>query len=232
MDNLIRINKYLSQKNILSRRKAEEAILKGLIILNGKVVTDVGQKIDPHHDVLELHPSIKQDDSVLIAFHKPRGIVTNLPQGDEKEIKDLLPKEFKHLSAIGRLDKDSEGLILLTDNGIWAKKLLDPDHPHTRVYEVTIDQPFTDYMAERLESGIFILGKKTKPTTIEKLAFKTFRITMAEGKNRQIRRMLETLSARVTVLKRTDFGCISLDHLEPGAYDIIDNDDLKRLRLL
>jgi pseudouridine synthase len=220
----MRIQKYLSEQNILSRRKAEEYLKKGFIKINGKVVTELGTKIDPAKDKIEFTVDIAEikKQYIYLAFNKPKGIVTNLPTDNEKEISDLLPQKYKHISPIGRLDKDTEGLILLTDDGIFAKSILNAKIPHEREYLVKINIPLTDAMKNALEKGVYILHKKTKPAKISKITNQNFLIILSEGKNRQIRRMLFSVGAIVTYLKRIRFGKIILGDLPTGEYRIID----------
>jgi len=225
----LRIQKYLSQQNILSRRKAEEYILRGWISVNGEVVTEMGVQIDPEVDKVTFSEVIEkiQNKYIVLAFNKPRGILTNCAAEGEKEIVDLLPHKYKHLSSIGRLDKESEGLILLTDNGVFAKKILNASSPHEREYEVTIDREFTAEMHAQCEKGVDIDGYITQPCKIIKLDSRLFKIILKEGKNRQIRRMLWALGARVTNLKRIRFGSITLGKLAPGKYIELTPEQLK-----
>jgi 23S rRNA pseudouridine2604 synthase len=208
----MRLQKYLSQQGILSRRKAEECIQKGWIKVNGKVVTQMGTTVIPGRDVVEVMEAVDQlrQSFTTIAFYKPRGIVTNLPQKGETEIRDLLPLQYKKLSPVGRLDKESEGLIILTDDGILAKKLLDHHRPHEREYEVSVDIPLIRSQIDRLMGGVVILGDKTQPLHIERISEYTYRFTMVEGKNRQIRRMLKLVGREVTRLVRVRFGKLKL----------------------
>lgn len=216
-----RLQKVLSAQNILSRRDAEKAIKNGQIKVNGKVAI-VGQKVDPAVDKIEIDPVLKQRRYTTIAFNKPRGIVTNCPQNDEKSIQDLLPKHLKGLSSIGRLDKDSEGLILLTDDGVVAKSYLGTDTPHTRTYEVWIDVPLTDDQRSKLESGIPLFGRTTKPLKINRKSPTHLIWRMQEGKNRQIRRMLQKMGRKVLRLKRIQFGEVALGGLRSGKFRIVD----------
>ena len=226
----VRIQKYLSEQGILSRRTAEKYIKKGWIKVNGTTVTEMGLKIDPETDRVELVEAAQEIASthLYLAFHKPRGIVTNCPTPNEKEIKDLLPKSLQHVFAIGRLDKESEGLILLTSDGIFAKNCLQSNPPHTRTYEVTIQHPLTDIQKGKLETGMTLFGKKTKPLTIEFIAPKTFKMTMIEGKNRQIRRMLQKVGHRVVKLKRLSFAHISLGKIKLGQFQKLTEKDIHK----
>ena len=154
----IRIQKHLSQQGILSRRKTETYIKNGWIKVNGVTITDMGCHIDPEKDDITFSEEIDtiKKNYHYIAFHKPKGIVTNCPQDGEKEIINLLPKHLQNLNAIGRLDKDSEGLILLTDDGIFAQKLLDPKRPHERIYVVKTAHPLSSDDIETFESGVIL----------------------------------------------------------------------------
>ncbi len=214
----IRIQKHLSAQNILSRRKTEEYLQKGWIKVNGEVVTQLGYLIDPETDVITLGEPIleKKAAYTYLAFNKPRGIVSNCPDPSETEIRDLLPPRYRHLSTIGRLDKESEGLILLTDDGIFAKHLL--THPHEREYLVGVNAEFTQEMAATLEAGVVIESYQTLPVQIKILEPNCFMIRMKEGKNRQIRRMVRTVGLTVTRLKRFRFGTVRLDRLEKGTF--------------
>lgn len=222
---LERIQKVLSNQGVLSRRKTEEYLQKGWITVNGEVVTDLGRKVDPETDVIELTEEAKatQENTSLIVFYKPKGVWSNCPQGNEKECTDFLPKELQHLSTIGRLDKDSEGIILLTDNGVLANKFLNSEIPHKRTYIVKTKTPLDSEQRKELERGVEIFeGVFTKPCHIEKVSHYAFKITLEEGKNRQIRRMVETQGTYVTKLKRISFGPYTLEDLEPGEYRLVE----------
>eukprot|EP01047_Picozoa_sp_COSAG01_P002332 COSAG01_NODE_61_length_29729_cov_196.711779_18_plen_230_part_00 len=217
----MRIQKYLSQQGILSRREAERYMQKGWIQVNGEVVTELGRQIDPAIDKVTVHAPDTVKKETLLAFHKPVGVVTHCPQDGEYEIRDLLPAQYQHLAPIGRLDKASEGLILLTDNGIWARELLQGKPAHVRVYEVDVDQELTQGQLKKCEEGLMLFGQKTLPLTIAFLqvvddhAYR-YRWEMKEGKNRQIRRMIQKVGAGVLRLKRVAYGAYDLDDLACG----------------
>ena len=225
MTEKVRIQKYLSQQGVLSRRQAEAYLQKGWISVNGEVVTELGTKIDPKVDVVTLHDDAQKarEDMCTIAFHKPRGVVTNCPQEGETEIRDLLPQSYQHLHAIGRLDKDSEGLILMTSDGVFAKQCLDPKKGHEREYEVWVSKLFSDSMKEEMETGLYILGKQTLPTQIQIVGSRRFLMVMREGKNRQIRRMVQQVGNGVVRLKRIRFGSVLLGGLASGSFRRIDS---------
>ncbi len=224
----IKLQKHLSEQGILSRRKAEVAIAKGLVKVNGKVA-NLGMRVDPDRDKIEINQTLYEDKKKFryIVFHKPPGVVTNLPQDGETQITDLLPREYRELSSVGRLDKDSEGLILLTDDGIFAKQLLSQSDPHVREYLVWVNAPMTSHMIQTLESGVFILGKKTQPVKITLLGERYFRISLVEGKNRQIRRMIQTLDLFVVRLKRIRFGSILLGPLPRGKFRVLSQSEVR-----
>jgi len=216
----MRIQKYLSLSGIASRREAERWIQNGWIYLNGQVVTEQGIQIDPDHDTVSVKKpdDAPQHERKIIAFHKPIDVVTNCPQNSEKEIKDLLPPAYQLFNTIGRLDKASEGLILLTNDGIVSQKLLDPKHPHERTYEVTLNAELPFGAKSKLESGLTLFGQKTKPLKIRNLAPQLIEMTMTEGKNRQIRRMIQKVGLSVLKLKRIAFGPIELKGIPIGQY--------------
>ena len=147
--------------------------------------------------------------------------MSNCPQPGQKEIRDLLPKHLRDLSTIGRLDRDSEGIILLTNDGRVAKYYLAAEKPHERSYHVWIDAPLHIGQKKRLESGVILSGKKTKPCKISYISQTCLHIQLWEGKNRQIRRMLQKVDRTVTRLKRVHFDGITCDGLEPGEWKIV-----------
>ena len=225
---LIRIQKYLSQAGICSRRKAEQFIEQGYVLLNGDVVTEQGLKINPDTDIISLSEDAKKELSAFeyICFNKPKGIVTHSPQEGERCIHDVLPDTFKHLAPIGRLDKDSCGLILLTNDGLFARRCLQGGKPHKRLYEIKLSKPITDSDIELLEDGIMLQNEKTKPCTIKRLNPYKYQIELIEGKNRQIRRMIQRVGSMVVFLKRIKFGKISLGDLKESHYRVIQPGDV------
>ncbi|MFH1361457.1 MAG: pseudouridine synthase [bacterium] len=216
----IRLQKYCSEQGIASRRKAEEYIQKGWVKVNGQVVTELGIKIDPTKDKVELTPEAKQEIEKFhyILLNKPIGYVTNLPQKGEKQASELLPHKFRKLSAVGRLDKDSEGLLLFTNDGVVAHRLTSPKFEHEKEYEVIVDRAVSDEMLGKYRRGIVILGEKTKPVEVKKLKGTIYRFILREGKNRQIRRMLNNFGYKVMSLKRVRLANLKLGLLEVGQH--------------
>ena len=220
---MIRLQKYLSEQQICSRRVAEDWIQRGWVQINGEPAV-LGDKVDPNVDTITLAEDANQarQTTTTIAFHKPRGIMTNCPQKGDQEIRDLLPKSLEGLSSIGRLDKDSEGLILMTDDGVLANKLLNRGEHHEREYIVWLNKSISESMIEALRDGVMVLGQKTKRCVVERQKPKQVRMVLTEGKNRQIRRMMRVLGLTVVRLKRIRFGSIHLGDLTPGSYRKID----------
>jgi len=216
---LVRLQKYIADQGWMSRRKAEDAIAKGWVKVNGATVTEMGVKVDPAADKVTLSDEAKafQKSRIILAFNKPRGVVSNLPQGAEKEIRDILPKKYQHLSTIGRLDKDSEGLILLTDDGVFARRCLDHSSPHEREYLVWVNKPLGDDALEEFRSGMRLGDDQCKPVEIRELSPLQYSMILLEGKNRQIRRMIQKAGSAVTRLRRVRFGKYNLGKLQKGS---------------
>lgn len=209
---LTRINKYLSEAGYCSRREADKLIEQGRITINGKV-PEMGTKVGPDDKVaVDGKPvSLTEDKKVYLAFNKPVGIVCTTDTGVEKDnIIDFINYPTR-IFPIGRLDKASEGLIFLTDDGDIVNKILRARNNHEKEYLVTVNKPITSTFIERMGMGIPILDTVTKKCEVEKLGNFDFRIVLTQGLNRQIRRMCEYLGYEVTRLKRTRIMNVKLD---------------------
>lgn len=209
---LTRINKYLSEAGYCSRREADKLIEQGRITINGKV-PEMGTKVGPGDKVaVDGKPvSLTEDKKVYLAFNKPVGIVCTTDTGVEKDnIIDFINYPTR-IFPIGRLDKASEGLIFLTDDGDIVNKILRARNNHEKEYLVTVNKPITSTFIERMGMGIPILDTVTKKCEVEKLGNFDFRIVLTQGLNRQIRRMCEYLGYEVTRLKRTRIMNVKLD---------------------
>ena len=218
----IRLQKYCSERGICSRRKAEEYIKKGWIKVNGKVVTELGTKVE-NKDKVELTSEAlaEQKKYLYVLLNKPVGYVTNLPQKGEREAKELLPESIRDIvHAVGRLDKDSEGLLLFTNDGVAANRLASPVYQHEKEYEVTVDRHITKDDIKKYAEGITIeaLGIRTKPVEVKRMGGMTYQFILREGKNRQIRRMLNTLGYKVIKLKRVRIADFRLGDLGTGQF--------------
>lgn len=207
-----RINKYLSEVGYCSRRAADQLIEQGRVTINGKV-PEMGTKIQPGDEVSVNGKLISppKEDFVYIAFHKPVGIVCSTDTKAEKDnIIDYI-NHPKRIFPIGRLDKPSEGLIFLTNDGDIVNKILRAKNNHEKEYIVTVNKAITHTFVEKMSKGVPILDTVTNPCTVEKLTSNTFRIILTQGLNRQIRRMCQYLDYEVVKLKRVRIMNVHLD---------------------
>lgn len=231
-DNQVRINKYLSEAGYCSRREADKLIEQGRITINGQV-PEMGTKVSPGDQVFvdgELI-SNKKNDFTYLAFNKPVGIVCTTDTRVEKDnIIDFI-NYHKRIFPIGRLDKPSEGLILLTDDGDIVNKILRASNNHEKEYIVTVDKPISQTFIERMSQGVPILDTVTKKCHVEKIDSFTFKIILTQGLNRQIRRMCEYLDYEVQTLKRVRIMNIPLD-VPIGKYRKLTDKELNELNKL
>jgi len=215
----MRLQKFLSAAGVCSRRKGEEYITAGRVAVNGRIVTELGTRIDPETDLVQVDG--KQVESsqphVYIALHKPRGYVTSCRHPGEKIVIDLVDIP-QRIYPIGRLDKDSTGLLLLTNDGRLHHRLSHPSFDHEKEYEVTTAQTITDGALRKLAEGLPLMGTKTRPAKVRRLSDQKFRIVLQEGRNRQIRRMVRKVGGQVARLKRIRVGNVKLGRLAPGSW--------------
>lgn len=220
----MRINKYLAVKKYCTRREADEVIKKGRVFINGRLAV-LGDKIT-EKDVVEVKWRAK--NCRYYAYNKPRGIITHSPQGDEEEdIAMILPPTLKNVFPVGRLDKDSFGLIILTDDGRIVDPLLNPDFVHEKEYWVTCTANLPPDFKERIEKGVDIGGYVTKPCKIELLSYNKFSITLTEGKKHQIRRMCGVFGLDASGIERKRIMNVKLGHLPPGEHRPIQGKELQ-----
>ncbi len=230
-ENLTRLNKYLSEVGYCSRRKADVLIEQGRVTING-VVPEMGTKVSPGDEVRvngELIVPPKKDN-VYLAFNKPIGIVCTTNPKEKKNIVDYINYPTR-IFPIGRLDKPSEGLILMTDDGDIVNKILRARNNHEKEYFVTVDRNLTQDFIERMSNGIPILDTVTRKCEVEQLTRNTFRIVLTQGLNRQIRRMCEYLGYEVVKLKRVRIMNIPLD-VPVGQYRKITAEEMAELNRL
>ena len=215
----MRLQKFLSAVGVCSRRRGEEYIKAGRVAVNGEIVAELGTKIDPDMDLVQVDgKSIKPSQTyVYIALNKPRGYVTSCSHPDEKIVMDLVDIS-QRVYPIGRLDKDSTGLLLLTNDGRLHHRLSHPSFDHEKEYEVTTAQTITDGALQKLAAGLPLLGTKTRPAEVRRISERRFRIILQEGKNRQIRRMVRKVGNQVTRLKRVRVGSVKLGRLPLGSW--------------
>lgn len=217
----MRIQKYLSEKGILSRREAEQALLAGRIKINGDIVKTLGTTVNPETDRIELTPSVKNPKQMVqktFAVYKPRGIVCSKNSAEGKTIFDLFPVFKKwNLNTVGRLDKESDGLILLSNDGIITSAITG-GHRIEKEYEVTVRERVTPSALKKMESGVKLEDGMTLPARTKRITDHTFRIILVEGRNHQIRRMANALRLTISSLKRVRIGNITFNNISAGAY--------------
>lgn len=216
---MMRLQKFLSQAGICSRRKGERYIKEGRVKVNGEVITRLGTKIEPGIDRVEFDgkPIELKKNPVYIALNKPKNYVTSCQQPDEKIVLDLLNIP-ERVYPVGRLDKDSTGLLILTNDGRLHHRLSHPSFDHEKEYEIILARPLPNGAFQRLEKGLPMMGTKTRPATIKRISGKRFRIILKEGKNRQVRRMIRKVGGQVVSLKRIRVANIKLGRLAPGKW--------------
>ncbi len=218
-DNGMRLQKFLSSAGICSRRRGEEWIQSGRVRVNGQVINVLGTKIDPENDRVECDGKPVQigKELIYIALNKPVGYVSTCEQPGEKIVLDLIDIP-QRVYPVGRLDRDSTGLLLLTNDGDLHLKLSHPSFDHEKEYEVSVGRPITDEVLEQMEKGLILDGTMTRPAKIRRLSPNSFRIILQEGRNRQIRRMVSKMRGHVTALKRIRMSGIHLGNLPEGRW--------------
>ena len=228
----VRINKYLSEAGICSRREADRLVEAGQVTVDG-VTAKAGDRVLPGQKVVVAGAEAKkEEEDILLACYKPKGIECTSDRSNPDNIIDFL-KYPKRIYTVGRLDKNSSGLILLTNNGDLAYRIAKAGDRHEKEYVVAVDKPLTEDFLEGMTKGVPILGKITAPAKIRRTGEKTFSIVLIQGMNRQIRRMCEYFGFRVTYLKRIRVMNISLGALEKGKYREVSPEERRELyRLL
>ncbi|MBR6811244.1 rRNA pseudouridine synthase [Candidatus Saccharibacteria bacterium] len=218
----VRLNKYLSTNFGISRREADELISAGKVLVNKKVA-ELGARVGDNDEVSIAGKNIQKEELRYFALNKPTGYVCSKKrQGDTPTIYELLPKELQNLKNVGRLDKDSSGILLLTNDGDFAFEMTHPKFHKTKVYEVEIDRDLAPLHQQMISDfGVTLTDGKSQ-LGLEKLDTddkrKKWRVTMSEGRNRQIRRTFDALGYKVVKLHRVSFGIYSLSGLKPGEY--------------
>ena len=232
---LVRLQKVLSERGVASRRKAEELIAAGHVKVNGRIAS-VGDKVDDRRDVIHVRGKKlgAAPQSVYIALHKPRGYITTMAdERGRKCVEELVRSVGVPVYPIGRLDKDSEGLLLFTNDGDFANAIMHPSTHVPKLYRVTLRSPMTDEQKLKFEEGILLDGRKTAPAEVHIVSSEAQRcvveITLYEGRNRQIRRMCEAVGLEVARLKRIAIGSVKLGGLRSGMYRDLTDFEVKKL---
>lgn len=225
MDNLaptVRLNKFLAERLGLSRREADEIIAAGKVTLNGKPA-GLGAKVDKNDKVCYNKNIVPfETEFTYLSFYKPVGYVcSRRAQGDAPTLYSLLPEEYRKLKTVGRLDKDSSGLIILTNDGDFAFRMTHPKFRKTKLYEVELNEPLAPIHQQMISDYGVVLEDGPSQFKVIKDSGKKYHVILTEGRNRQIRRTFAALGYTVTQLHRTQFGPYELGDLKPGKYAII-----------
>lgn len=233
-----RIQKLMAENGMCSRRAAEQIIQEGRVKVNGHPVK-LGDKMDPAKDLLSVDGKTirfsKKKEYVYLMLHKPRGFITTVSDDrGRKTVMDLLKNVPERVFPIGRLDKDSEGLLLFTNDGDFAHLMMHPAHGVSKLYRVTVRPHATEEQIVRLTEGVMLEDGMTSPAVINVVTDEPERtvleMTIKEGKNRQIRRMCEAVGLEVIRLKRNCIGAVKLGMLQPGEYRMLKHSEVNALR--
>jgi 23S rRNA pseudouridine2605 synthase len=225
--NLVRLHKYIADCGIASRRKAEEMVAHGEVNVNGQTIREMGYKIIPGKDAVKVRGKLIRvpAENLYILLYKPTGVVTTLNDPEERTtVKDLLVGVKERVFPVGRLDYDSEGLLLLTNDGEYAQAIIHPTKHVKKVYNVKVRGKPDHKAIERLKAGVTLAEGKAKAVHIERMKAGDndwFKVVLTEGKNRQIRRMFEKVGYDVLKLKRVAIGRLTLGRLERGQFKFL-----------
>lgn len=213
----MRLNKYIASLNIASRREADKLIQNGMVKVNGEIITNPAVQVSKN-DKVECDIKTYKYDKIYIKLNKPRGYVVSSNKNEGKPIYNLIKHEFDNIYPVGRLDKDSNGLILLTNDGVFSKKIIGENTNCEKEYFVKVNDNVPDGALKKLEYGLTLDGQKLKPAKVKRINKNSFYIILTEGKNRQIRRMCQKIGFEVVILKRLRIAEILLDDLKEGTF--------------
>jgi 23S rRNA pseudouridine2605 synthase len=236
-DNMVRLQKYLSDCGVASRRKSEELIEQGKVRVNGKVAS-IGEKIDPKHDTITVSGKkiVRQKTHTYILLHKPRGFITTMSdEMDRKCVAQLIQDVPARVYPVGRLDRDSEGLLLFTNDGAFANAMTHPSKHVPKTYRVTVRPSITQEQLTALTQGVIIDDGVTAPAEVRVITKEENRVVLEiilyEGRNRQIRKMCEALGLEVARLRRTAIGSVKLGMLKQGDWRELTEEEVRKLQL-
>lgn len=233
-DKKVRLQKYLANQGIASRRKCEEYISQGIVKVNGEVVTELGTKIDPDVDRVEVDENTVEQEKesyVYIMLNKPRGYITSLKQSDSNSplVVDLV-KGHGRIYPVGRLDKDSSGLLILTNDGELTYRLMHPSFEKEKEYHVTARDPIPESVIERFRKGVKIDGRVTAKAKVKRISGRKISLVLTEGRNRQIRKMFTRVGNEVEFLHRVRVKNLELGDLKVGSYRLLTEEEVKSLQ--
>ncbi|MEK9132596.1 MAG: pseudouridine synthase [Patescibacteria group bacterium] len=229
---LIRLQKYLADRGVASRRKCEEYIASGLIKVNGKVIKEMGVKVDPENDKIDVDPTLqmREQNFIYYALHKPVGYVCSVTGPEEPKIMELLKGISERVFPVGRLDKLTAGLLIVTNDGRFAYEMTHPKFEKEKEYVVKLREKVDSAALLALRQTFFIHGRRTQPATVTQQSPHLLHIILREGRNRQIRRMCEKANLHIEKLKRIRIGKLMLGDLEPKEYRKLTPRELELLR--
>ncbi len=225
----MRINKYLAQAGVCSRREADSIIKDGKVKINGRTA-GLGDQVEETDEIIFNGQKVSstKPEKIYIAFHKPFGVITTTDKTADNTILDWVKVDTR-IFPVGRLDVQSSGLILLTNDGEIVDKICKAVNQHEKEYIVTVDKPLTPDFLKRMATGVYIFKKKTLPAFVQKISPQQFIITIVQGMNRQIRRMCEALGYEVKILKRVRIMNIELGDLPRGKWRFLTQNEKKEL---
>ena len=231
----VRLQKFLADAGVASRRAGEQFILEGRVEVNGQVVQQLGVKVDPVHDKVRVDGKpVHTKRKLYIALNKPKGCVCSRKDEFERPtIYELMPKEWNNLYSVGRLDYDTEGLIFLTNDGQFALRLTHPRYEVSKKYLVTVEVRVESEMLEKFVQGVFHEGERLKARKAHLVSstksMTVVELELTEGKNREVRRMFESQGVMVKRLQRVQIGKIKLGELKPGKWRTLTEPEIKSL---
>lgn len=226
----VRLQKFLAAAGVCSRRRAEDLIRQGRVAVNAEIVTQLGTRVRPGTDRVTVDGRHVRaaPPRMYIVLNKPVGVVSSCSHPGQRTVLDLV-RVKERIYPVGRLDKDSRGLLLLTSDGALHHRLLHPSFDHEKEYEVEVDAFIPDGALRRLARGVVLSGRKTRPAKIQRISGRRFRIVLKEGRNRQVRRMVGKVGRRVVDLKRVRMAGIRLGSLPEGAWRHLTDREKKML---
>lgn len=224
----MRLNKYIAYLNIASRREADKLIKDGKVKVNGEIIINPAIQVGENDKIICDIENYK-NEKIYIKLNKPVGYVVSNNKKEGKPIYKLLDEKLKKLYPVGRLDKDSKGLILFTNDGVFSRKIIGEESECEKEYYVKLEGNISDGALKKLEFGISLDGKKLKPAIVKRVSKNSFNIILKEGRNRQIRRMCEKVGFEVILLKRLRISNIYLNNLQEGKFEYLTKDEINSI---